>query len=61
MRLKELRLDKEVTQQDVADAISFSASTYAKYERNEHEPDIDTLKKLSKYFGVSIDHIVCND
>lgn len=36
MRLKELRLDKGVTQQEVANAIGCSANNYARYER---EPD----------------------
>ena len=27
----------------------------------EREPDITALKQLSKFFGVSIDHILCND
>ena len=61
MRLKELRLDKKVTQQKVANAIGCSANTYSKYERGEREPDIFTLKQLSKFFGVSIDYILCND
>ena len=61
MRLKELRLDKKVTQQKVANAIGCSAGNYARYERGEREPDIFMLKQLSKFFGVSIDHILCND
>lgn len=61
MRLKELRLDKKVTQQKVANAIGCSGNTYSKYERGEREPDIFMLKQLSKFFGVSIDYILCND
>lgn len=61
MRLKELRLNKGVTQQEVAKAIGCSANNYARYEREEREPDNATLKSLSKYFGVSIDYILCND
>ena len=61
MRLKELRFNKSVTQQDVAIAIGCSANNYARYERGEREPDYSTLKRLSKYFGVSIDYILCND
>ena len=61
MRLKELRLKKNVTQQAVADAIGCSANNYARYEREEREPDCSTLKALSRYFGVSIDHILYND
>lgn len=61
MRLKELRLQKGVTQQEVARAIGCSANTYARYEREEREPDCATLKQLSKFFGVSIDYILYND
>ena len=61
-RLKELRESKGVTQREVAKAIRCSSpNTYARYERGLREPDIDTLKQLSKYFGVSIDYILCND
>ena len=60
MRLKELRKAKGVTQKEVADSIFCSVNGYARYEREEREPDIKTLKILSKYFDVSIDYIVGN-
>ena len=60
MRLKELRQNRGVTQQEVANAIGCAESTYPKYERGERNIDIPTLKKLSKYFDVSIDYIVEN-
>ena len=61
MRLKELRLKKGVTQREVAKAIRSNRNNYSRYERGEREPDILTLKQLSRYFEVSIDYIVCND
>lgn len=61
MRLKELRTQKGVTQKAVSEAIGCSPCVYARYERGARQPDITTLKQLSKYFGVSIDYIVCND
>ena len=61
MRLKELRMSKGLTQQDVANAIGCSANNYARYEREEREPDNATLKRLSKFFGKSIDYILCNE
>ena len=61
MRFKELRLQKGVTQREVAEVIGCSANNYARYEREEREPDILTLRALSKYFGVSIDYMLCND
>ena len=61
MRLKELRLGKGLTQRAVASIINCSESAYAKYEREKIEPDIATLKTLSKYYNVTIDYIVGND
>ena len=61
MRLYELRKKRGLTQQAVADAIVCSVNNYSRYERGVREPDIETLKRLSKYFDESIDYIVGND
>ena len=60
-RLKELRVEKGYTQQDVANAIMCATSTYAHYEKDERGIDTDTLINLSKLFKVSIDYILYND
>ena len=49
-RLKELRVEKGYTQQDVANAIMCAPSTYAHYEKDERRMDPDTLINLSKFF-----------
>jgi transcriptional regulator with XRE-family HTH domain len=61
MRLKPLRKDRNLTQKAVAASIGCSVNTYSRYERGDRQPDIATLKLLSKYFGVTIDYIVGND
>lgn len=61
LKLKELRQNKGVTQKDVAMAIHCTTDCYSKYERGTRSPNINVLILLSKYFGVSIDYIVCND
>ncbi len=58
MRLKELRTEKGATQREVAEVIGCAKSTYPKYEREEREPDIDTLCRLANYFEVSLDYLV---
>ena len=60
-RLKELRVEKGYTQQDVANAIMCAPSTYAHYEKDERGMSQDTLLILSKFFKVSIDYILYND
>ena len=61
MRLKSLRKEQNLTQKAVAASIGCSVNTYSRYERGDRQPDIATLKLLSKYFGVTIDYIVGND
>ena len=58
MRLKALRVQKGVTQNEVAKAIGCAKSTYPKYEREEREPDITTLCTLADYFEVSVDYLI---
>ena len=58
MRLKELRLKKGVTQNEVAIAVGCAKSTYPKYEREVREPDIAALCRLADYFEVTIDYLV---
>ena len=58
MRLKELRTEKGATQKEVAEFIGCSPLVYSRYEREEREPDIDTLCRLANYFEVSIDYLV---
>ena len=58
MRLKELRLEKGLTQKAVAEVIGCSASTYPKYEREEREPDLDTLCKLADFYKVTVDYLI---
>lgn len=60
MRLKELRQNMNVSQKAVADFIGCSPNVYSRYEIEERQPSIDTLKRLSAYFSVSIDYIVEN-
>ena len=45
-KLKQLRQEKGVSQQNVADEVGLSQQTINRYENHKIEPDIDTLKKL---------------
>ena len=57
MKLKELRENKQLKQEDVAKAINVTQSSYSKYENKTIEPNIDTLKKLADFYGVSLDYL----
>ena len=61
MRLKELRIQKGVTQQAVADAVGCSMYNYSRYEREVREPDTGMLIRLADYYCVSVDYLICHD
>jgi transcriptional regulator with XRE-family HTH domain len=54
-RLRELRKERKLRQDDVADALNVSRQTISKYERDEREPDFFMLLKIAGYFQVSLD------
>ena len=58
--LKELRNQKKISQQQLADIIGISQQSINKYENHGVEPDIDTLIKLAKYFNTSVDYLIGN-
>ena len=61
-RLKELRLRKGASLQEVADAIGVSKTHVWELEKARTEnPSLDMLKKLADYFGVPIKTLVGED
>ncbi len=58
--LKQIRKQRKLTQKDIAKNLNIDYTTYGRYENGLTEPNIDTLLKLSKILGVSIDYIVNN-
>ena len=61
MELRKIRTLKGMTQQQVADGIQCSSTVYARYERGEREPSIDTLLRLSAFLEVTIDRLLDNN
>lgn len=59
-RLKELRNQLGITQQNIADALKVSRPAYTKWENGERQPDFDTLLKLADFFNVSADYLLEN-
>lgn len=58
--LKQLRLEKNLSQQKLADILHISQQSVYKYENDITMPDIETLINISNYFETSIDYIVGN-
>lgn len=60
LKLKQLRREKNVTSEEVANAVGIKPATYRRYEIDTN-PKRETFVKLSEYFGVSIDYLVGNE
>lgn len=56
--LLELRKNKGLTRQAVADAIHISVRTYQRYENCEREPTASVLAALADFYDVSIDYLM---
>ena len=57
-KIKKLRTDKGLTQKDLADQLHVTFQTVSKWESDTNEPDIATLKELSKFFNCSLDYLL---
>ncbi len=57
-RLRDLREDRDLTQQNVADFLGMKQSQYCRYERGLRDLPTDILIRLAKYYGASTDYIL---
>lgn len=58
-RLKELREDFHLTQDQLGEIIDINRSTISGYENNLINPTLDVLVKLADTFNVSMDYLGC--
>ena len=57
-RLRELRLEKGESQEEVAKLLSLSRTSYCKYETGTYEPAIESLLILANHYRVTVDYLV---
>ena len=60
-KIKKYREEKKMTQMEVAEVLEVNPATISKYEAGTLEPNIESLKKLSELFEISIDQLVKED
>ena len=56
--LRNLREDKDLTQQQLADLLKIGRTMYRRYETGETEIPIRHVKTLCAFYGVSSDYIL---
>lgn len=57
-RLKQLRAEKNIKQDDLAEYLNVKRQTYSAYERGVSIPDANTLKAIATFFNVSTDYLL---
>ena len=57
-KLQELRKNKGLTQEELAEALFVSRTAISKWESGRGYPSIDSLKTIAKYFSVTIDELL---
>jgi transcriptional regulator with XRE-family HTH domain len=56
--LKELRTERQLTQEELAKAFDTGKSSICAYEKNERMPDAERVSDYADYFEVSLDYIM---
>lgn len=57
-RLTQLREDRGLKRQEVADSLEISRASLEYYEKGQRKPDIEVAARIAKYYGVSTDYLV---
>lgn len=60
-KLQELRKNRGLTQEELAEALYVSRTAISKWESGRGYPSIDSLKEISNYFSVTIDALLSGE
>ena len=60
LRIKELRKRKNMTQEQLAEALGITGQAISKWESGNGYPDITYIMPIAKYFNVATDYLLEN-
>ena len=60
-KLQELRKQKGITQEELAQSLYVSRTAISKWESGRGYPSIDSLKTIARFFGVTVDELLSGD
>ena len=60
-KLQELRKSRNLTQEELAEALFVSRTAISKWESGRGYPSIDSLKEISAFFSVTIDELLSSE
>jgi transcriptional regulator with XRE-family HTH domain len=60
-KLQELRKQKGLTQEELGEILYVSRTAISKWELGRGYPNIDSLKSMARFFGITIDELLSCD
>lgn len=60
-KLQELRKQKQLTQEELAEILFVSRTAISKWESGRGYPSIESLKAISKFFSISVDELLSGE
>lgn len=57
-RIRDIRIDRGLTQEDIAKILHVSQNTYSQYEIGTTRYPLDAVVILAEFYGVSMDYLV---
>ncbi len=58
MRLKDLRIDRDLYQKDIANILGIDQRQYSRYELGKYEMPYNMIIKLAMYYNTSVDYLL---
>ncbi|TGE35250.1 XRE family transcriptional regulator [Desulfosporosinus fructosivorans] len=58
LKIRDVREDHDLTQQQVAEYLMCDQSLYSKYERGERDVPLNIMIKLAQFYKTSLDYLV---
>jgi len=60
-RLKKLRKENNLTQEQLAEKLGLVRGTYANYENGSREPELELIQKFANFYNVSVQYLMGQD
>lgn len=57
-RIKQLRVDNNLLQKEIAKILNVPKNTYGAWERGNNEPSVDIIIKLADFYQISTDYLL---
>lgn len=57
-RIRDLREDRDLKQQELADYLNCSQVCYSRYENGQRDIPLETIARIADFYNVSVDYLL---